>query len=166
VVLCRRARPAGTRNPSARKILLPLKLIQAISPFRVCRCPRTGYAPGRSPCRSLADPKGRPPRRQQWRELNRGEAHGTRRGGVSDSGPVEAPRQTDLFKGMGAETNGDGPVWPDVPEDARDALVGLTTQLMRSQRGRPRSRESVITAEKSALIMSERKAIRKRPVSP
>ena len=43
-----------------------------------------------------------------------------------------APRQMDLFKGMGVETNGGGPVWPDLPEDARNALVGLMTRLMLS----------------------------------
>ena len=41
-------------------------------------------------------------------------------------------RQMDLFKGMRVETNGGGPVWPALPEDARNALVGLMTQLMLS----------------------------------
>jgi hypothetical protein len=38
----------------------------------------------------------------------------------------------DLFKGTGAEASDGGPVWPDLPEDARNALVGLMTQLMLS----------------------------------
>jgi len=43
-----------------------------------------------------------------------------------------ATQQMDLFKGMGVEIGGGGPVWPDLPEDARNALVGLMTQLMLS----------------------------------
>ena len=40
-----------------------------------------------------------------------------------------APQQTDLFRRAGAETGG-GPAWPDLPEDARNALVGFMAQLM------------------------------------
>jgi hypothetical protein len=43
-----------------------------------------------------------------------------------------APRQMDLFKGTGAKASDGCPVWPDLPEDARNALVGLMTQLMLS----------------------------------
>jgi hypothetical protein len=39
------------------------------------------------------------------------------------------PQQTDLFRRAGAET-GDGPAWPDLPEEARNALVGFMAQLM------------------------------------
>jgi hypothetical protein len=36
----------------------------------------------------------------------------------------------DLFRGALAETSASGPAWPDLPEGARDALVGLMTQLI------------------------------------
>ena len=41
-----------------------------------------------------------------------------------------ASQQMDLFRGALAETSASGPAWPDLPEGARDALVGLMTQLI------------------------------------
>ena len=41
-----------------------------------------------------------------------------------------APQQTDLFRRAGAETGDGGPAWPDLPEDARNTLVGFMAQLM------------------------------------
>jgi hypothetical protein len=41
-----------------------------------------------------------------------------------------ASQQMDLFRGALAETSARGPAWPDLPEGARDALVGLMTQLI------------------------------------
>jgi hypothetical protein len=41
-----------------------------------------------------------------------------------------APRQRDLFTEPGAAACDGGPAWPDLPEDARNTLVGLMTQLM------------------------------------
>jgi hypothetical protein len=40
------------------------------------------------------------------------------------------PEQTDLFRRAGAETGDGGPAWPDLPEDARNALVGFMARLM------------------------------------
>ncbi len=41
-----------------------------------------------------------------------------------------ASQQMDLFRGMLAQVSASGPAWPDLPEDARDTLVGLMTQLI------------------------------------
>ncbi len=41
-----------------------------------------------------------------------------------------APWQMDLFRGVLAQTNASGPAWPDLPEGARDALIGLMTRLI------------------------------------
>ena len=42
------------------------------------------------------------------------------------------PQQTDLFRRAGAETGDGGPAWPDLPEDARNALVGFISPLRNS----------------------------------
>jgi hypothetical protein len=36
----------------------------------------------------------------------------------------------DLFRGMLAKASASGPAWPDLPEGARNTLVGLMTQLI------------------------------------
>jgi hypothetical protein len=36
----------------------------------------------------------------------------------------------DLFRGVLAQASASGPAWPDLPEGARDTLVGLMTQLI------------------------------------
>jgi hypothetical protein len=41
-----------------------------------------------------------------------------------------APLQMALFREAGVEASDGGPAWPDLPEDARNVLVGLLTQLM------------------------------------
>jgi hypothetical protein len=39
-------------------------------------------------------------------------------------------RQMDQFKSTGAQASADEPAWPDLPENARNALVSLMAQLM------------------------------------
>ncbi len=41
-----------------------------------------------------------------------------------------APRQMDLFGGALADRVKSAPSWPDLPEDAQEALVGLMRQLI------------------------------------
>ncbi len=41
-----------------------------------------------------------------------------------------ASQQMDLFRGMLVQTSASGPAWPDLPEGARDTLIGLITQLI------------------------------------
>lgn len=41
-----------------------------------------------------------------------------------------ASQQMDLFRGVLAQASASGPAWPDLPERARDTLVGLMTQLI------------------------------------
>ena len=41
-----------------------------------------------------------------------------------------ASQQMDLFRGVRGQASASGPAWPDLPEGARDALVGLMTQLI------------------------------------
>ena len=39
-------------------------------------------------------------------------------------------QQMDLFRSVLAEAGANGPAWPDLPEGARDTLIGLMTQLI------------------------------------
>ena len=41
-----------------------------------------------------------------------------------------ASQQMDLFRGVLAKASASGPAWPDLPEGARDTLLGLMTQLI------------------------------------
>ena len=41
-----------------------------------------------------------------------------------------ASQQMDMFRGVLAQASASGPAWPDLPEGARDALVGLMTRLI------------------------------------
>ena len=41
-----------------------------------------------------------------------------------------ASQQMDLFRAMLAKASASGPAWPDLPEGARDTLIGLITQLI------------------------------------
>ena len=41
-----------------------------------------------------------------------------------------ASQQMDLFRGVLAQASASGPSWPDLPDGARDTLVGLMTQLI------------------------------------
>ena len=41
-----------------------------------------------------------------------------------------APQQMDLFRGVLAKASASGPAWLDLPEGARDTLVGLMTHLI------------------------------------
>ena len=41
-----------------------------------------------------------------------------------------ASQQMDLFRGVLAKASASGPAWPDLPEGARDTLIGLITQLI------------------------------------
>lgn len=46
------------------------------------------------------------------------------------TGSQVASQQMDLFRGMLAKASASGPAWPDLPEGARDTLIGLITQLI------------------------------------
>ncbi len=46
------------------------------------------------------------------------------------TGSQVASQQMDLFRGMLVPASASGPAWPDLPEGARDTLIGLITQLI------------------------------------
>jgi len=71
-----------------------------------------------------------------------------------------APQQMDLFA---ARITGGAPDWPDLPEEAREALVSLMTRLIWSMRAQPRRRQRswrpTMISDKIGPHHLERKAI-------
>ncbi len=58
-------------------------------------------------------------------------AHKTRAAATGHrTGSQVASQQMDLFRAMLVQASASGPAWPDLPEGARNTLIGLMTQLI------------------------------------
>ena len=58
-------------------------------------------------------------------------AYKTRLAATGDrTGSQVASQQMDLFRAMLVQVSASGPAWSDLPEGARDTLIGLMAQLI------------------------------------